>query len=336
MRNRTTTLLVIVSLTLASVASVVFAQLPSDPPGSGVTLEELFLVVNPKSPKPGSLAVVEVRAPSLNIGSAEIEWLENGKLVDGGIGKTTHPFTSGLAGSVITFTVRVKTATGAVKEKSVTVQPASVDLVWEASSTIPPFYKGKALYPLFGKLSIIALPEILDQDGRRIPDSNLVYTWTKGNEVQGNLSGYGRNIFKLASPELRFPFTVGVTIELTDGTVVASETITVNTSEPKVLVYENNPLYGVLFNRELGENVSLAGQEVVFEVYPFFFNTNDRSRLSYVWYVNGEEAPDFKGPRITLRKVGDESGTAKVSVQIVNTNLFTENITRSISVALGK
>ena len=218
-------------------AGVAFAQFsaPEDLP-STVTLDELVLVVNPTSPKPDSRAVVEVRAPSLDMARAEVEWLENGKLIDGGIGKTTHPFTSGKAGSATTFTVRVKVLNRETKEKSITVKPASVDLMWEASSTVPPFYKGKALYPLFGKLSVVALPEVLDQNGQRIPDSKLYYTWQKKDEVWGDLWGLGRSALVLTSPELRFPFTVGVVVELADGTEVASDTITINISNPKVLI----------------------------------------------------------------------------------------------------
>ena len=70
--------LIAASLALMVVASagIVFAQFsdPEDSP-STVTLDELILVVNPTSPKPNSRAVVEVRAPSLDIARAEIEWL---------------------------------------------------------------------------------------------------------------------------------------------------------------------------------------------------------------------------------------------------------------------
>jgi len=331
--------LIAASLALMVVASagIVFAQFsdPEDSP-STVTLDELILVVNPTSPKPNSRAVVEVRAPSLDIARAEIEWLENGKLVDGGVGQTKHSFTAGGAGSAITFTVRVKVLNRETKEESVTVRPASVDLLWQTTSTVPPFYKGKALYPLFGKLSVVALPEVLDQDGRRIPDSELYYTWQKNIEVLGDLSGRGRNILALVTPELRFPFTVSVVVELADGTEVASDTITINISSPKVLVYENSPLYGVLFNRELGESASLVGQEVVFEVFPLFFGSQNRGGLSYVWYVNGVSMADFSGPSITLRKTGDEVGGASVSVHVSGGNLFTESIGRTINVALGR
>lgn len=339
MKHQLVAVSILVLLALAT-TSVSFAQFqatnpvpPSDTAGGAATLEELFMQLAPKSPQPNSRAVVEIKAPSLNIGSLEIEWLENGKLVDGGIGKTTHSFTSGKAGSVTVFTARVKTVSGNIKEKSITVRPAAVDLVWQTPSTVPPFYKGKALYPLFGRLSVVALPEIFDQDGQRIPDSSLVYTWTKRNEVQGKLSGYGRNVFNLASPELRFPFTVGVAVELADGTAVANETITIDTSEPTVRVYENSPLYGVLFNRELGENASLVGQEAVFDVYPFFFGRS-RNKLTYAWYVNGNNSSDFTGPSITLRKTGTETGISRVSVQVSNGELFTENINRFINVAI--
>ena len=311
---------------------------PALPPNEhdAAIADKLLLVLTPERPKPNSVAMVEVKTTVFDLNRTTIGWLEDGKLMESGIGKTRHQFVAGKTGSSLILTAVVQTPEGGVVETSITVHPASVDLVWESPSTVPPFYRGKALYVMFGKLSITAIPDVIDQDGIQIPDSNLIYTWYKNTEILAKSSGYGRNVLVFSSPELRLPFTISVDVDLPDKTPVANETITINGSDPTVLMYENSPLYGILFNREVGTRATLTSKEITFEVFPYFFNTTNRNRLTYIWNINYIPASGFNGPFITLRDTGNQAGVSSVSVEVVNGNLFTEDITKAISINFGR
>ena len=60
---------------------------------------------------------------------------------------TTFTFTAGSLGKTQKVTVNGVENDGTSITQSISVMPASIDLIWQAHSYTPPFYKGKALFP---------------------------------------------------------------------------------------------------------------------------------------------------------------------------------------------
>lgn len=291
--------------------------------------------ITPDNPKPNTVVTIEVRTVIVNLRAATIAWLENGELVSSGIGKSEYTTVTGPLGSSKTVTVVIQGENDVVYEKEFILKSASVDLLWESSTNVPPFYKGKALYSLLGSLKIVALPEVGNENGQLIDPEQLLYTWTKNGVVLGKESGYGKNSLVSTLPGLRMPLTIKVDVATIDGIIVASDTATIQEASPKILMYENNPLYGILFNREVGSLINLQGNEISLEVFPYFYNTRDRNLLTYTWKVNGILVEGFQGPFIVLRKDSDSPGEVRLSLEVKNPNLFTEFISRSININFG-
>ena len=87
---------------------------------------------------------------------------------------------------------------------------------------------------------------------------------------------------------------VTVTVEAPNSDVRARKRIAVNPTNPKVLVYENNPLYGNVFEKAITSRFRFDREEVGLTAIPYFFSVetkNDRA-LSYVWLENNAAIKD--------------------------------------------
>lgn len=320
----------IVSIMVASfclAATVAYAQ-----SGGG---NQVVLVITPQNPRPNTEATIEVKAIFTELERANIGWLENGKLSESGLGKTIHRFVVGDVGSSIEITVVASSVEGIVYEKSITVRPELVDVVWETTTTVPPFYRGKALHTMFGGLRIVAVPTIVDEFGEKIDPKELYYTWKKDTTVFGSKSGYGKQSFVFSDPEFRYPLEISVSVSDKSGLFSADQTVFIDAAEPMALLYENSPLYGILFNRAIRSEFVLTGREATFELFPYFFNTRSRNNLTYSWTVNGAEATEFKGPYLTVRNVGGGSGTASASFDVQNLEKLLEGASGGLTIKFG-
>ena len=328
-------LLMLLALGCGLLSTVAFAQYDLGSLNVKQDSSNIVLTISPEHPKPNTVVTITVKSVVADLQSVTVAWLENGQLAGSGIGRTTHTTVTGKLGSEKTITVLIQVSGDTVYEKSLILKPASVDLLWETSSSVPPFYKGKALYSLLGGLKVIAVPEVVDGNGARMSPEQLRYTWTKNGTVLGKESGYGKSSLTFASPGFRMPITVKVDVATLDGIIVASDNISVYDAQPNVSLYENSPLYGILFNRAVGSSFTLIGKEIALESFPYFFNTLDRQQLSYIWSVNSLRAEEFQGPAITLRETQQGAGQAKLSLSVTNPHAFTEFASQAFTVSFG-
>jgi hypothetical protein len=101
------------------------------------------------------------------------------------------------------------------------------------------------------------------------------------------------------------------------------------------LVYENNPLYGYRFDREIGSGTTLENAEVTFSAFPLFFGaiTRDSRGLGYQWGTNSGDTQD--GNNVTYRIPEGSSGTSQVTVHAYNKYLILEDIRRKFLLEFG-
>lgn len=207
------------------------------------------------------------------------------------------------------------------------IVPTNITLVWEADSYVPPFYKGKALMPDGGDARIVAiLPPGIDKG------SNIRYTWRVDGTVDGNASGYGRDVYQLRSD--MFGGQSFVVVEVHNGdSLIGSGALRIPLAKPQVLVYADAPLGGVLFNVE---NPRLGGEELSIETYPAFFSTQQRDArgLSYKWRVNGSTVTNPLGNTGRLSVRSESTGATTISVSVINSNNILESATGQIMLFL--
>lgn len=206
------------------------------------------------------------------------------------------------------------------------MRPEEVDILWQAYSSVPPFYKGKALAPSAGLVQLTAIPNLIDQNGKKLNPNDLVYTWSQRGVVLGNASGYGKQSIVLENGQIpERLLNVSVSVSSFDKVISARKDINVPLSESKIIFYKKHPLEGLIYNKNIRNNFIIDDSEIEIFAEPYYFSLDDiiKNQVTYRWKVNNKDINiplNEQGKSITFKKEGD-SGLAKVSLEIRNTNI---------------
>lgn len=281
--------------------------------------ENLTVTVSPQYPRPFETVGVSIDTYWFDLNTAKITWLVNGKVVDTGVGKKSISLTLGDIGQGTSVVIQVEKPYGATFSNTVRIYPSSVELVWEAQTYTPPFYKGKAL-PTFGSnITVSALPRI-STGGTFVPKENLLYTWKLNGSSAPIESGLGKYSISFPATITRKEEVVSVSASIPNTGVEALGETTIKLSNPVIRIYEDHPLYGTLSQTALSQSIRLLSQEISFKAVPFFFSNKDPqfSELEFNWNMNGKNITDTTSDTIVLRSSGEEAGRSTVSVEINN------------------
>ncbi len=324
------TILVIFSLSLSSLAYKVHAQIPSSIDGIDISSE-------PENPNPGRNVTVSIESYSTNLSAASIVWMVNGKNYKQGVGIKSIVIVAPEIGKSTNILVAIMTAEGKEVKKAITIKSGSVDIVWESDGYTPPLYRGKSLFAYQNSLRLIAIPHLASSNGKEIDPKTLVYKWTENDKVIRDQSGYGKQsiILKEETPK---EMNIQVEVGTKTGTEKATAYITLNPMDPSILFYEEDPLYGILYNKTLIGEKTLKNKEINIVSAPYYFNTSERnSPLSFIWSINNLEKSELsKSQTITLRPKGDTSGSSLINLEIRNNNDILQGASNSIRLNFDK
>ena len=106
------------------------------------------------------------------------------------------------------------------------------------------------------------------------------------------------------------------------------------------MFYENNPLYGILFNKAVG-NYYLGTREelkVTAEPFSYSFNTNRDTLATYKWSINQNPiiATGNKNEVILKQTSTVVSGIAQISLDVNNTSRIFQYSTGNFNVLFGQ
>ncbi|MEK7135527.1 MAG: hypothetical protein AAB780_02380, partial [Patescibacteria group bacterium] len=165
--------------------------------------------------------------------------------------------------------------------------------------------------------------------------ANLDYVWSKNGTVLGNLSGVGRNSISLLDSIFSKPVVIKVEIVRGEEELLADTSIILTPTSPTLAVYENNPLYGFMFHREVGEGYTLEGKEVTFTAFPFFAPSTKRQapNLSYKWSANNNAAE--AGGSVTYRAPEEGGGRASIRLDFNNDKVIMLNLIKNFLIKFG-
>ncbi len=305
---------IFIALSLFVVAPSTQAQvLPGNDP---VTIQ-----INPEFPKPNQNTTVSIKSFSIDLNTTTIIWSINGTKINSGKGLTSVVVQAGANGTTKEVAAAIITSSGLPIIKTITISPAEVDLVWDAHTYTPPFYKGKGLFPYQGEITVAALPNYV-VNGVMADPKTLVYTWETDSGVIGSASGYGKDSIRLQGSIILRPLNISVKVTSADSAVSFSGIgrVSINPQAPVVLMYEDNPLYGTRYNQALGSSYDLKNAEIRVKAAPYYFSTptaHDGTLLNYSWSINGSPVSQVNSTNmITLRPPQGTSGASNVSVSI--------------------
>lgn len=292
-----------------SFASLTHAQM--------VTFDSSKIKVAPEFPKAYEQVVVTLEDFSNDLNTQTVSWSVNGVQKQSGIGLTSYIFTTGALGTVSNITI----STGGKIHRG-SVRPSEVDMIWEATdSYTPAFYEGKALFPNQGTIVVSAIPHLYSGEGTRLDPKKLVYTWKRAGSALPSQSGYGKDNVRGAGVLIGRPTVFEVEVSSVDGTYKGKGSVLVEETRPSVMLYENDPLYGVELEKALNsQQVSLSGDELSVIAVPFFFS-NAKTAANYSWSMNGGSILGNTSNTVVLRNEG-VSGISNISVNVKHASNF--------------
>jgi hypothetical protein len=303
--------MVVLSFPYVSSAQITNSQTTS---GSSITIV-------PENPKFGDTVTASLKNIYKNLNIVKISWYVDNIFKKEGIGMTSFSFDLSKKPQAVTVkaVIDLTDSVGAIEK---TIQPRDVDLIFEPQSYTPYFYKGSPLFIVQGTMKIIALPTIFI-DGQKIPDSSLSYTWMRNGIVDESASGRGKNTFIFTGNGISDDTDIDLIVQDDNKKVTAEKIMSILPASSKILIYENSPLYGILFNRALTGIIDMGSKEEIDIVaFPFNFdvNTPDSSDLNLVWSINNKSYnTSGKKNTLVLKQVDTSgSGSSNVSISIEN------------------
>jgi len=285
-----------------------------------LTPQDLSVKITPELPEPGDQVSLDVETFVADLNRSQIVWTLDGKEQAKGVGENTFSFTAGAIGTSHSLTIVVSTPDAGILSKTITIAPASVDLLWEATdSYTPKFYKGKALNAHDSGVIVQALPYFISPNGSQVNPKSLIYSWSVNDKPQQSASGFGKDSFVFPGPSLYRAAEVTVDVESPNSDYRARRTINLSAQAPKILFYEESPLFGQrLVNPVAGGSLELREDEVVVRAEPYFFsNVDNSSAVEYEWKIDERDIVTVGNRNlITLRKPEEGAGRSAVSLEI--------------------
>ena len=297
-------------------------------------------VVTPETPGPKTSVTIEVQGVGSFLGDAAITWTQDGKTVLQGTGTRDYTFTTGGVGKKTTIEVAVDSSQGFFS-KTFTFNPSKINLVWEADTSVPQWYAGRALYSAGSSYKVVAFPTVF-MSGTRIAPSALSYQWSYRGDSVPDASGLGRYVFTNQGDQLQNSEDVGLDVYY-GTTKVGTASLSISTVAPTLLLYPRDALRGEILDSALpSTGISLSSQELTVQAEPYYFDNNSlkNGSASYDWSLNGNpiSGPDSSRGILTLRQTGQGQGDASLGVEVQNTNAnqFVQNASANIRIVFGQ
>lgn len=284
----------------------------------------LSISLTPEIPGPNQDVSAEIISFETNLDKASVVWRINGNIVSSGTGKRKIFFkTSGL-NTTTNLSLSVTTAEGVNISRQLTIRPTSVDVIWEAETYTPPFFRGKSLFSHESLITFTAIPNITGQNGSTPSPQNLIYTWKRNGSALPDFSGYGKNTYKYKSGIISRPIQIEVVVTSPNSDSLGRGFATVYPIDPIVVFYEKNPLYGIMFNKNISGNIDLVNrEEIEIVALPLFFSGKNLSnnQIVYDWKINNSiiDGKTLERSKI-FRPIENTSGSSIVSVSAQNTD----------------
>ena len=285
--------------------------------------KDITVHLDPAYPSANQIISAKLETYVTDINYAEILWFVDGKLKKRGIGETEFSFGIGDFGETTILDIQINSSDIGGLNKKVKITPTEIDLIWEADTFAPPFYKGKALSASEAVITVVALPNFVNSSGKKISPENLIYKWKKDWKIIGDKSGYGKKSFSFIGPRLFGQNSITVEAESLDGNLKGKKSVSISPKKTEIVFYENDPLLGILDNLAIMNKYNLSDEELNLTAYPFFFSLQNLTDLEYNWRMNNN-AVNNSGREIIFRKTGDETGESSVFLKIQNLDKITQ------------
>jgi hypothetical protein len=298
------------------------ARAQSDALGAGATIS---ISLSPNDPGPDQAVHLTAQSSGIDLSQAQIIWSVDGKTVAQGTGVDSADITTGALGTETDVGADAQMPDGTTLSAQAAIIPTELDLLVDSDSYVPPFYLGRALPAADTDLRLQAIPYFMRPDGSTVAAGDITYTWKRDGEVMEEVSGRGKSNVIVAAPPLFGTDTISVEAHSSDGALSGAAAVSVPSVEPALVLYEDHPLYGILYGNALGTSNFIPEAEMTFAAVPYFAeaqNPNDPG-LDFAWSVNDAAvAPSPASPSEITINASDSSGVALVALELTRPDNF--------------
>lgn len=297
----------------------------------------VFLVtLSPQFPGPLEEVTAEIVSSGINVNASSITWFLNGKASLSGVGKRNFTFKTGEVGSFTSLHIEINTKEYGLLTKDIEIQPSDVDILWEADTYTPPFYKGKALPSSQSYIKAVAVSKFITKNGK-VKAEDLMYRWKKSYTPNPNDSGIGKNTYIYRGTYTFNANTIETTISTPNNELSLSKKIVVNIIEPKIVFYEDRPLEGVRYESALSGSVNMKAKEITLQSAPYFFSFSnaDNNGAVFTWRVDGKrhDINTEKKSSFVIRAPDTGTGSAGVALEISNRGYDLQKASKNITLS---
>lgn len=297
-------------------------------------LDLMSIKTNPKTPGENQDVTITIESYAVNLNTAKIIWYVDKMPRKEGTAEKTLTLRTGALGQKTTVNIMILTAEGAEVNKEIVIAPAEIDLLWEAQTYTPPFYKGKALPSYKSLVRVTAIPRW----NTLISDPNQFnYKWTY-NRTQSIGGGLGKNSVVIPAGWSGSTVPIALETSLAESAWTGYQNANIPASEAKLVFYEQAPLLGIQFDHALSGVKNVSGNELALRAVPYFFSTDNylNGELIYTWKINGNNIVagiDSMNMLIPKQGKGAESYAVQLRVQSPKRILQEGNAQTGISFA---
>lgn len=257
----------------------------------------------PETPEPFESVTVRVDTSVSGINNATFRWFIDGEPVASANNQRSFTYTASDVGEVNTIRLEVEEPNGRTHTHTKTISPVRLDLAIEADTTVPSFYRGRAVPSPGSTVRVVALPDT----GSGARPEDFSYNWKLNNQPLYGGVVAGRNIASFSAPGFSAAADLSVDVFSPAGNPVASRVVRIPVQEPRLYFYEDNPLRGTS-RIAVGNTFHLSSDETDVRVEPFFMNPDliTSGNAIVQWTINGSrvENPNTEEQVLTLRRRG--------------------------------
>lgn len=287
------------------------------------------LETTPTIPRALEEVTVEITGQLYDLQTAYIYWYLNKEIKNVGVGKTTFKFKTGYIDEDSIIDVVIMTKDNKRIDKTITITPIEIDILWEADTSTPPFYKGKALPSIDSNIKFVAIP-----NSKKISSNKLVYTWTQDRYfINKNASGYGKNSFIMKADAGRIPKKVKIEVRSVDNKYTARKQVSVTSQDPIINIYKNNSATGIEYQKATNVNFLSNEKTLSMHMEPFYFSNQDfkNNKIESTWLIdNTTISKDVIGNKKLSLTLSTPNVKSILLIKIKNLNSLLQSAKKSV------
>ncbi len=270
--------------------------------------------LDPANPLPNSSVSLTLESYSFNVDTAMITWKIGGRVVAQGEGEKKISVQTGGIGEAVKVNVLAENADGSSIEQTITINPSSVVLVYEApKSYVPILYPGRSLPSDGALVRVTAIPQISD-NGAPVPPSALSYSWYLNDNILPSVSGRGKQAANIRLDYLHEKNEIKV-IARSPRNNTGTKKIDIYPHDILPLLYTYDPTFGVDFGHVIEKRFE-ATKDFTLALEPFYVSGGEQKNPTFSWFLDGLPASPLGGRLLALQPKENSFGSKLLSITV--------------------